>query len=501
MKNLLSIALFLSVYCSTQVFGQRTIAELEMKAGKAQNVFSSNDALGNFVYIFQGTKSFQITVLDPSYKVTKEFLIDKDEVEKKNTVVGATLGEGKIVVYLYNDKGKAFSSLVVDRVNGNYKFNPSIGTLGKDEFLLKSFEMGGVFYATVIPEYKNTVLLFSSNEGENFVVKRYEIDFQALYARLSAKNDEINQKTDNPVGIEKISYTVENNIKSSYPSKKMYTYGNKIYMTFEEPSHTHLIIIDPQNPVAIYRKLNFSLDQGKDKAPRQGNSFLYKGDLFRVTFNNDQLNLIVINLDSMEMLKSYNVLPDQNISFMNGAIKEDGNDIQDRIVKTTNAYFRKVQRGKLAIAVNDLNNGQYATEIGGYDEYTTTRGSGYPMTPGLSIGGGIGLGVGIGIGMGSGGFGGFGGYPGYYPYGGYGGGYTTTSIHVTYFESLLRVDDLSHIPGVIPKTIREKVNDYEDDVLKNNSPELLNFMSSQNGLLLGYYVKGRSKYILVEFKR
>ena len=164
---------------------------------------------------------------------------------------------------------------------------------------------------------------------------------------------------------------------------------------------------------------------------------------------------------------------------------------------------KKIHKGKLAIAVNDLNNGQYETEIGAYEEYTTYRNSGggmggYPISPGLSIGFGMGMGMGYG-GMGGMGMG-YGGYPGYYPYGG-GSGYSTTSIRATYFQSLLRVDDLSHIEGNVPKTIREKINDYEDNVLRDNSPELLNVISSYNGIVLGYYVKGRSKYILVEFNR
>jgi hypothetical protein len=108
--------------------------------------------------------------------------------------------------------------------------------------------------------------------------------------------------------------------------------------------------------------------------------------------------------------------------------------------------------------------------------------------------GGFGMGMG-GMGMGMGGFG----YPGYYPSNNY--GYNSTSIYVTYFQSLMRVQDLSHVEGKVPQTIREKMNDYESDVFKNSSPELLNIAPTNNGLILGYYLKGRSRYNLVEFKR
>ena len=503
----------------SSVYGQKTVLEMEMKGGKAQNVFSANDSNGNLVYIFQGTKSFQISIFDPSYKSINEFLVDKDVVEKKDVVIGTAFTNKKIVLYLYNEKAGVFSSLAIDRVTGESKYSPEIGTLRKDEFLLKTFEMNGVFYVMAIPEFKNAVVLFSSDEGGQLVIRNYEINYQGFYAKLASNNNDINQKTSSPVGIERISYDIENNVKSAYPTKKLYTFGNKIYMTFEEPAHTHLIIIDPAATNSSYRKLNFSLDEAKDKTPKQGNSFLFKGDLFRVTFNNDQLNLIVINLDSMELIKSYNVFPDQPISFINGVIIEDGNDIKDRVVKTTSLFFRKINRGAIAIAVNEPKNGEYATELGVYDEYTTARGgSGFPVSPGLSIGGGvgIGIGVGVGIGMGSGGFGSMGGYPSYPS-----SGYTTTSVHVAYFNSMFRVDNLAHIEGVVPKSVREKINDYEMDVLKNNNdallnyvtnynndyffnknnPELYNILSNSNRLILGYYVKGRSKYILAEFRK
>jgi hypothetical protein len=510
MKRLVSSIFLFVLLSGLMAVGQKTVLEVEMKGGKAQNVFSTSDTYGNMAYIFQGSKSIQISILDATYKITNEYLISREEAEKKNEIIGATLSAKNVVVYLYDHKERKFSSLVVDRFVGTYKFNPSIGTITKAEFLMKSFEMEGVFHCMIIPQYKNAVLLFSSVEGSDFVVKNYEVNFPTLYAKLSSKNDELNQKTETPVGIEKISYTIENNIKSTYPSKKMYTYGNKIFMTFEEPGHTHLIIIDPNSSTAVYRKLNFSLDKGKDTTPKQGNSFLYKGDLFRVTMNNEQLNLIVITLDSMEMLKSYNVFPDQEISFINGMIKEDGNDMQDRIIRNTQQYFRKLSRGKVAIAVNDLNNGLYETEIGAYEEVTVYRNSGMGMggfSPGLSIGMGTGMGMGYGGmgmgygGMGMGGYGGmggmYGGYPGYYN----NSGYSSTSIRATYFQSLLKVEDLSHVDGNVPITIREKINDYETEVLKNSNPELLNIRPSYTGLVLGYYVKGRSKYNLIEFRR
>jgi len=376
MKKSVGIFFFLLSFLSCSfLFGQRIVAELEMKGGKAQSVYSASDRLGNMAYILQGSKSFQITILNDSTKVVAEYLINRVDAEKKNEIIGAVFDNNYVVIYLYDDKDRKFASLLVNRFTGEFKYNQFLGELKKGEHLLKTLEMEGAFYVLVVPHQKNTIILLSSTEGNAFTIKNYEVNFPTLYAKLSTKNDELNQSKNATVGIEHINYTIENNIKSSYPSKKMYTYGDRIYMTFEEPAHTHLIIIDPDSANAVYRKLNFTLDKEKGATPRQGNSFLFKGDLFRVTMNENQMNLIVVSLDSMQMLESYNMFPDQPISFINGFIREDGSGKEEKIIKNTQQFFRRVQKGKLAVAVNELTDGNYVTEVGGYEEVKVYRNS------------------------------------------------------------------------------------------------------------------------------
>ncbi len=507
MNRIKNILLLLLTVGSSVALCQQTAVEIEMKGGKAQNVYAVADTSGNLAYVFQGSKSIQVSILDGSCKVINEFLIKRAETEKKNEVIGASLSAQNLVVYLYDAKERNFASVVMNRFTGVYKFNPSIGKLSKTDHVLKSFEMEGVFYAVVVPQFKNSIVLYSAIEGDTFEIKNYEVNFPTLYAKLSSNNEALNQKTTSPIGIEKINYDIENTVMSSHSTKKMYAFDNKIYMTFEEPSHTHIVVIDPKSNAALYRKLNFSLDkdkEGKDIAATQGNSFLYKGDLFRATFNSNQLNLIVIDLTTMASLKNYNIFPDQKISFINGVIREEGGGFQDKIVKNEQAYFRKINKGELAISVNDLNNGQYLVDLGAYEEVTTYASptpsfGGFPISSGLSIGISMGGGIGIGAGGGGGmGYGGMGGYSGASPNS---AGASTTSITTTYFQSLLSVEDLSPIEGNVPKTIREKVNEYEEGILKNNNPALLTILPIYNGLILGYYAKGKTKYSLVSFKR
>jgi hypothetical protein len=202
----------------------------------------------------------------------------------------------------------------------------------------------------------------------------------------------------------------------------------------------------------------------------------------------------------MVMLKSYSVNQEQEISFKNGEVKIDGGSNEERIVKTTQLFFRKLLKGKIAVAVNELDQTTYKMEIGAYEEVTAYKTTSMPMnsiSPRLSIGIGSGIGLG-GMGIGYGNYG----YPGYYPYNNYGfDNSSSTSIYVTYFQSLLNIEDLNHVEGIVPQDIREKVSTYQSLELENRDPELFNVTPTYKGLVLGYYIKNKSQYNLVEFVR
>ncbi len=72
MKRVASSIFLFILFSGFVTVGQKTVLEVEMKGGKAQNVFSTSDTYGNMAYIFQGTKSIQISILDATYKITNE---------------------------------------------------------------------------------------------------------------------------------------------------------------------------------------------------------------------------------------------------------------------------------------------------------------------------------------------------------------------------------------------------------------------------------------------
>jgi hypothetical protein len=366
--------------------------------------------------------------------------------------------------------------------------------------------MNGKFYVLVVPQYtsKLKVLEFKGHQKEE---NTFDVEMEKFYATLTKQNHLLNMNAQSEVGIEVIKYDLENNIKSSFPSKKLYYFDDKIILTFDEPGLTHMITVDMVIKNIEYKKLNFTLEKGDGSKNKQGNSFLYENRLFRTTISPDQLNISILDLDSMNLVSTYNFYPDKEIDIKNGPIVMEGGGpaftTDEKILKRTDQYFRRVLEGNLAISAHKIDSNQYELQVGSYDMYVTNNRSNFGP-PGLSVGMGMGAGFGVGFGMGSGmgypygGFAGpgsfFNGFPGYYPY------QTTVRQKVVYFKSLLGNSTFEHLEGNVPLTLKDKINQYEYKNFRNGLPEVMRIAPYKESLLFGYYHKPSKKFNLIQFR-
>lgn len=488
MKRILS--LFTALFVAFTLQAQLDVANIALN-GKPVDVISARDTLGNYFFLFQYNKTYQATILDANYKEVKKFSIKKsDSDSKKNMLIGTIFDQRGAVAYMMNPKTKAFSAMRIDRNTGAMDFL-ALGELPNGVHFLKGVEMDGVFYVLAAPNQKNEVHVYRSDYGSPFALSIYPIDFPTFFSKLAIRNDELNQKTDGTIGIEYVRYDIEHNIRSATPFKKLYAFSGKFYFVFDDPTTTHIITIHTADSSSTYKKLNFSLDKELNTTPRQGNSFLYKGDLFRVTLSAQQLNLSVIYLDSALLLRAYNFYPDKTIELVNGVIVQDYSNGDDKIIQKTSQFFNRLLDGRVTVVANNLNDGRYELQLGSYEEiisYNNTGGGSGWGRPSISFGFGYGFGFGMPF------------YdPFYYPAG---NANTTVSTRVCYFESLLRQSDLEHLDGNVPKSIRAKMTEYTEKNFRSSDAELVQMLPAPpNGLILGVYSKNLDQYKLVSFKR
>jgi hypothetical protein len=506
MRNTFILKTILLLFTPINLFCQQKLSEFQVKISKPDEVFIVSDSNGYLACIFQNSKDYEVDFLDPQLKVIGTAITQKIKSDKSQKILGAVMNPQYCYAYFYNKKLKAFSILEVKRNTGEAAYS-RIQILNKDEQFLNAFEMDGRFYVLIVPKFTNTVRILIL-DGKKIEEKNFNIDMSGFYTSLAKKNDLLNTPAESEVGIEEISYNTENNIKSAYPSKKLYHHKGKVYMTFDEPGMTHLITLDIESGSSNYKKLNFALEKGNNSGQKQGNSFLYKNRFFRTTMSPDQLNISIIDLDSMKLIRVYNFYPEGEITARNSPLIQEGAAgyiIEEKEIKRTEQFFRKVLNGNLAIVANEADSASYQLEIGSYEMYTTynsrpgTTGFG---SPGISIGMGMGMGVGIGTGFGYPmGFGSpF--YPGFYSgYPGYYSSQPVNRLRVVYFKTLLDKENFHHKEGQAYTSLNSKINEYEHRVFRNSNPELLRISPYKNVMLLGYYSKTGKRYTLVEFKK
>ena len=504
----LSLVTLLFLTIVSHSIAQQSVSEFLVRIKDPEDALGVADTNGTIAYFFDGHKQYQATIINANNEVERNVSVNKLPSNKRDKLISILLNEKVFSAFFYNKKLKTLSSVTLDRSTGDYKSYP-LKVLAKDEFFLRGFAMNNHFYMLTVPKQENILNLHESINGMQTISSKYTIEFPEFYQLLSSKNDKLNIPAESEIGIEVISGYLDNNVKSGYPQKKLYHLGRNIIMTFDDASSTHLITIDTEQKKSFYKRLNFTLEQGNLGNQKNGNSFLLDKNLFRVTMSHEQMNLSIINIDSMALLNNYNFYPETGIDILNSPIIQDNEsnslfgDGDGKEISRTKQYFNKVLDGNISIAANKLDSGRVEIEVGSYEE-TIYRNNGFSGPGGLSMG------MGMGMGMGYGGMGGFGypmyspfgmmgGYPGYYPY----NNATATVVRkVVSFKSMINDYNYGHIKGQLPKTIRERASEYMGERFKNGKPDLycISYCSDAS-MLMGFYLKNKNQFSVVEFSR
>lgn len=497
-KQLFLSMLTLSIGMSTVpnvLWAQGEVALLDFKIRKPETVDIVKNGNQGHVFVFLNPKQIQLTTIKPNYtQASAVFELNKDL--SRSDYLTSTRDQVCHTFYFFNAKSNSIQAYRIDLAMGTTQ-TTLCGTIPKEESFLTALVIDHTFYMFTVSKVSSTLALWSSFRGASLEKTAFEIGQETLHRTLELRGEELNEKKYSEIGIDKIDYSLENNLKSAHALNKLYCLEDRMVMTIDDADKTWLYIIDPKRKTLAEKKFSFSLEKGEGSRDKQGNSFLYGSKLFRTTINNEMMNVSMVDIDSAILNWSYNIFPEQNITIKNGPLLAEGEN--NKVLGKTSQYFNRVLNGKICIAVNEINQ-QYLLQVGSY-EYKSSWGS--PAgSPSMSIGMGMGMSMG-GVGMGyypMGGYGWgmpgyYGGYPGYYPSGNF------SSIETTYFYSLMDVKTLEHLPLAPPKTMKERLNDFEDQKFKKGMPDLIQVIALPNkSILMGYYVRNIHKYQLVEIR-
>lgn len=487
-------------------FAQNLESETTLLVRSTENIYSAVDGTQNYVVVFKTKSQYECIFYNASNKKIGDAVFSIPSNQKKDTYLGLELKGDMCSMYFLNERLNEITQLNIGAGGGDLN-KKIVGQLTYGEKFLKCVSLNGTFYLLSVAQGKNQLEIYAI-QNHVLVKNSYPTEMPDFYKRLSSGNQLLNEDTKRAVAIDAINYDIENNVKSARATKKIYGFDNKIYLIFDDANYSHVVKIDLESNTTTYKQLAYSLDHGNTSARKQGNSFLYKNTLFRVTMSMEQMALIAMDLETNQSYSTYYATPHVPMNFKNGPIIQENSSDNLRIIEDNETFFKKVLAGNLSVAVNQKDS-SYIIEIGSFEEMVTNNN--YANTgnrPTVSFGMGMGMGMG-GVGMGMGNMGGMGnsmgyGYPNNYGwdspgyYNGYNGYYpynsTATTIRTIYVHSMLDTNTYLHQTGIVPISLRERVSNFETDMFRETKPELIRVIDFKDHIIIGYIIPNRKEY-------
>jgi hypothetical protein len=407
-----------------------------------------------------------------------------------NDLLGYSINNSAYSLFFSNNKKNQFYIQTIDITNKQSNSKISELKLKKEKFL-ESFTYQNRFYIFSVKKMSSIIKLYEFDGGnlkaeKEFDLSRYKFSnspYFDLYSTLSESITPIQQnlsiaKIDNgnPVPLEIASNT-----------SKMYSFDEKVFITIDNIlNKTQIISINLNTYEHFFETIKHEPLGCEDAVNVVSNSYLTSEVLFQIKASKSCLVIRTIDLQTKEIISEYEVAKDENITFKNTPIMQEGGTSiytqgTDKELEKTKEVLRKISNGKIGISAYPLTN-QIVLTVGGYKEVQQGNGV-MTYSPETTIS---------------------------TPYGnvnnsgassynstlfGYSNYKNTRSVH---FKTLLDKDTYNHIEGMVSKNPFDQIKDFEDassEAIRNET-----IFRIDNFYIFGYYSNSKKTYSLYKFQ-
>src|SRR6478735_657859 len=147
------VFLFCSVACEN-AFAQEDVAAIPVSIYHIGQVTTATSKSGEILLLFQIGKKVQVVVLDRNYEGKEEHTIELADANRRDLIVGATLDNEKICIYLHNETKRAFTTLLFMRITEDMTYN-ALGVIPKQNYMLRYTITGDKFMVICVPKGEN----------------------------------------------------------------------------------------------------------------------------------------------------------------------------------------------------------------------------------------------------------------------------------------------------------------------------------------------------------
>ncbi|SRX72465.1 hypothetical protein [Aequorivita antarctica] len=400
-------------------------------------------------------------------------------------IIGQTLKNGQIRLFLKNANNRNFGSVLFD-FEREATIETEYGFKLNDEIFLQSHSFKDKFYILTVTRRSSILNIYTFDHDGKFGKKEFDFsdkffgDMRNDRTRLDQLLTERSQfKTEGTVV--KIEESNPNNIAITSNVCKVYDRGETFILTIDEGMlYTYIFEFVVPNLTVSLKAIE------KEQLPLKGilassNSYLYEDKIFQISGLNDTLVFTVKNIETKEELKRIELSKDEEITFKNSPIIQEGTSISSdgrRELEKTAQFLRKITSEDIGVAVIKSKSG-YQVTMGGNKEIQQT-GGGAPMMMG-GFGGGMPIGTAGAFTVSY--------NPVFYAFNSY------KHNKSTRIECVFN-DSFEHVDGIVPVNVFDKIRTY---TLRNPNGKAENVFKMNDFFIYGKYNSKEDTYELFKF--
>lgn len=480
-KNIVKLLLY--VFLTQYVSAQEVVKTFLLDTYRYDNVISETDDNGNIFLCFYHKNKFEVKVLDKNKNINSGRVFKIKDFDRRSLPVGVAYDNTYIYFYFLDPHHNQLSRLIYDRDNIMVpRFSVQKISVPRQEKFLEAVNVKG-----------QLKLLFANEATNDFVVRTHTATFDSLpTVRIPSGCEKLMktlQNEDRDVFVKRI-YSHNDNIQNTRYPTKLYFKKNRVQITVDTKTVTHLFSIDLSKNTNQYNKLNFHLHRCADGDIKGGNSHIKDGRLFRVTYCSSIMNFSVVDLDSMLLAKNYNMTPDKDIDIKTGEMVseinyEDRSDTKD-FLHNTEEFLDNIEPEGLGVAVSAVNDKDYLLQIGSSSiSFYTVSSPGYGPSFGMG---------GTGVWLGGGGLG----SPSIF-----GNPVSSNTYRKTtevYFKGILDQNNLAKSDNnYMEESVYDQIMSYQNVKVNTAYKSMSVIVENENEILYGYFNGKDDLYYLVKF--
>jgi len=454
--------------------------DLKKSSKKIQSAFSVvDDKTGNFAMFLNETQKTYGFLYSPEKELINKFA-SEGLPKRYNDVIGHVVDGKRIRLFLKDRQNKTFGSILFDFEEGTTEerlYNFEL----RNEVYVEGYSLENAFYLITVTKESNTLGLYVFEGGNKPVRKSIDLSKEKFYAENGDRKSVGSLIIEPPnaiggsstVAIGKVDSNSPNSVEVTSKLAKMYPKDSGFLLTLDHNA-TYTTIIDLRIPAMTCEvfKVRKPAVLNYNGIRPHSNSFILDDKIYQISATSREMRFSIKELGSGEELKQIHLTKDQEITFKNTPIIQEGGVYEKyREMEKTAKFLRRIGREDIGLSILEQD-GRYVVTMGSNFEIRST---GAPMRlPGFSAVPIAGVGT-VTVPF----------NPTFFAYGNY------QSTKATRIQCLFD-EDFEHLEGDVPLNVFDKIDDFKS--LDSVPAETVFKMDGNH--YWGYYSKNQNKYFL-----